>query len=119
MRTSTPPLPAMQAQAPAESGIVRVPRSIGLTAVQILGARCGAVIDNPSDMALLFFIPAGAAWDTDGAELLDADRLVTLPPPRRVSGPGPYWRVCPGGDRWHTDPGALYAAMEDAREAGR
>ncbi|MEU4256244.1 hypothetical protein AB0B42_00805 [Streptomyces fradiae] len=91
-------------------------RSIGLTAVQILGARCGAVIDDPADMALCFFVPAGTAWDVAGTALLD--RPITIPPSRRVTGPGPYWRVCPG-DRWHTDPSALQAAIEDAYEGVR
>ncbi|MFF3350821.1 hypothetical protein [Streptomyces sp. NPDC002779] len=45
---------------------------------------------------------------------LTAGASVTIPPPRRTDGPGPHWRMCPGDDRWLTDPDALRAALGDA-----
>ncbi|TXL91567.1 hypothetical protein [Streptomyces sp. IB2014 016-6] len=93
---------------------IRVPRFLGLTALDILGSRCGAVVDDPTEMALYWLIPAGSGtgWDV-GTTRLDTERL-TIPPRRRTRGPGPHWRMCPGEDRWLTDANALRAALEDA-----
>ncbi|MCL7427705.1 hypothetical protein [Streptomyces sp. YS415] len=86
----------------------------------ILGARCGAVVDDPLSPALYFFVPLGtaAAWDVQNTRALTVGSTLTIPPPRRTDGPGPHWRMCPGGDRWLSDPDALRAALAHAR-AGR
>ncbi|QTD96215.1 hypothetical protein [Streptomyces cyanogenus] len=38
---------------------VRVPRQLGLSAMEILGARTGAVVEDPAQSALYFFLPVG------------------------------------------------------------
>ncbi|MCI3226128.1 hypothetical protein [Streptomyces sp. NP-1717] len=93
---------------------IRVPRFLGLTALDILGSRCGAVVDDPVEMALYWLIPvgAGATWEV-ATTRVDTEHL-TIPVPRRPRGPGPHWRMCPGEDRWLTDADALRAALEDA-----
>jgi hypothetical protein len=88
----------------------------------ILGARCGAVVDDPLSNTLYFFVPRGTAssWNVPGTRALGEGTSVTIPPARRVTTPGPHWRVCPGDDGWLTDARALQAAIEDclaAREA--
>ncbi|WP_329528468.1 hypothetical protein [Streptomyces sp. NBC_01462] len=95
---------------------IRVIRSTGLTVMEILGARCGAVVDDPVTTSLHFFVRVGTAsmWDVDTTRPLGAGSSVTIPPTRRTQGPGPYWRMCPGEDTWLTDAAALKAALEDS-----
>ncbi|MGW0996416.1 hypothetical protein [Streptomyces sp. NPDC002520] len=97
---------------------IRVPRSVGLAAMALLGTRCGAVVEDPITAAgvVYFFTPAGtsAVWNVENTRALGAGATVTIPPPRRTEGPGPHWRMCPGDDGWRTDPDALKAAIEDA-----
>ncbi|MEU5596712.1 hypothetical protein [Streptomyces sp. NPDC020298] len=97
---------------------IRVPRSVGLSAVAILGTRCGAVIEDPLSAAgaVYFFTPVGTAtdWDVENTRALGLGATVTIPPGRRTQGPGPHWRICPGDDGWLTDPEALAAAIADA-----
>ncbi|MFJ5876922.1 hypothetical protein ACIQD1_19640 [Streptomyces sp. NPDC093088] len=92
---------------------VRVPRGIGLLTLEILGARSGAVIED--ERALYRLLPTGAATGCDitGTTVLNAGARVSVPPARRMAGPGPFWRVCPG-DTWLTDADALRTAVEDA-----
>lgn len=92
---------------------IRVPRSVGLAAMAILGARCGAVLEDST--VVYFFAPVGtaASWDVENTRALGGGASVTIPPVRRTVGPGPHWRVCPGEDGWLTDPSALAAAIED------
>jgi hypothetical protein len=96
---------------------IRVPRTIGITAVAILGSRCGAVIDDPLSGVLYFFTPVGTAarWNVAGTRALSTGTAVTIPPVRRTEGHGPHWRICPGDDGWLTDPHALQAALEDSQ----
>lgn len=98
---------------------VRVPRSVGNDAVSILGSLVGAALQDPHEGCMYFFIAPGSAarWeppDVPGARILGPGAHVVFPPPRRTSGPGPYWRVCPADDRLLTDTAALRAALEDA-----
>lgn len=95
---------------------IRVPRSVGLAAMAILGTRCGAVVEDPLSTAVYFFTPVGTAseWEVENTRALGDDSTVTIPPARRVEGPGVYWRMCPGEDGWLTDPQALEAALGDA-----
>ncbi|MFC8898203.1 hypothetical protein [Streptomyces cinereoruber] len=92
---------------------VRVPRGIGLLALEALGARSGAVIED--DRALYWLVPPGSAagWDITNTTVLGTGAKVLVPPARRTAGPGPFWRVCPG-EAWLTDTDALRAAVEDA-----
>ncbi len=112
MRTPNRTVPA-----PATWAAIRVPRSVGLSAIGILGARSGPVLDQ--DGALHWFIsPANVpTWDVPGTRPLDVVGYLALPPSCRVSGPGPHWRVSPGGGVWTTDAAALQAALEDAANA--
>ncbi|MFC8679825.1 hypothetical protein ACFUEN_44995 [Streptomyces griseorubiginosus] len=95
---------------------VRVPRSVGVDAMTILGTRCGAVVEDPLCEAVYYFVPVGTAavWDVPTTRALGAGASVTIPPPRRTDGAGPHWRICPGDGSWLTDPQALQAALEDA-----
>lgn len=92
---------------------VRVPRSIGLITLDILGARSGAVIED--ERALYWLVPLNTAtgWDITNIAILGVGTRVSVPPARRMAGPGPFWRVCPG-ETWLTDADALRAAIEDA-----
>lgn len=95
---------------------VRVPRSVGYDTVRILGVRAGAVLEDPQEACVYFFIETGAAltWNVPGTRVLARGSHVVIPPARRAQGPGPHWRVCPGDDQWITDAAALRAALEDA-----
>lgn len=100
---------------------IRVPRSLGLSAVAILGPRCGAVIDDPKAEALFWFVAPGSAaeWNLDGTVALTSHRhTVAIPPLRLTQGPGPHWLVCPGEEGWLTDVRALEAAIEDCLSHG-
>jgi hypothetical protein len=99
---------------------IQVPRSVGLTALDILGARSGAVLDEPRDTVLLWFIAPGAsaAWDVPNTRAISEGGDVVIPPHRRTQGPGPHWKICPGDDAWLTDVDALRAAIEDALGGG-
>ncbi|RMB87680.1 hypothetical protein [Streptomyces shenzhenensis] len=92
---------------------IRVPRSIGLAAMAVLGTRCGAVVEDRT--VVYYFVPAGTAqaWDMENTRPLGTGASVTIPPARRTEGPGPHWRMCPGEDGWLTQPQALQAALED------
>ncbi|WP_405804516.1 hypothetical protein OG729_04840 [Streptomyces sp. NBC_00210] len=95
---------------------VRVPRSVGLRALEILGTRSGAVIEDPHEPALYWFVQTGAAaaWDLPDTRPLGMTQHVVVPPPHRVQGPGPHWRICPVDGQLITDVQALRAAVEDA-----
>jgi hypothetical protein len=112
MPTPTTALPAV----PDEWDVIRVPRQLGLAAMSILGTRAGAVVEDPVQGALYFFVPLGTAadWDAENTRAMPGGARVPLPPERRTTGPGPHWRMCPGDGGWHTDPAALLAAIEDA-----
>lgn len=74
---------------------IRVPRSLGLAAMSILGSRCGAVVEDRT--VLYYFVPTGTAaqWQDDSSRALGAGVTVTIPPARRTQGPGPHWRITP------------------------
>lgn len=99
---------------------VRVPRQLGLAAMVLLGARCGAVLEYPHKAAVYFFVRRGTAadWAFDGTHAVGEGSTLTIPPGRYTTGPGPHWRVCPGDGDWLTDAGALRAALEDCSLSG-
>jgi hypothetical protein len=84
--------------------------------MEILGTRCGAVVDDPMTTSLYFFVRPGTAavWDVDTTRPLGTGSTLTIPPDRRTQGPGPHWRMCPGEETWLTDADALKAALEDS-----
>ncbi|WP_175439147.1 hypothetical protein [Streptomyces vilmorinianum] len=95
---------------------VRVPRELGLVALEILGSRSGSVVEDPAEAALYWFVQAGSTdvWDIEHARVLSVGHTVAVPPARRTSGPGPRWLVCPGEESFLTDTGALQAALADS-----
>ncbi|MEU0671378.1 hypothetical protein ABZ330_00500 [Streptomyces sp. NPDC006172] len=116
----TTPLPSAAGctlhDAGQEWDAIRVPRSVGLAALGILGQRSGAVVEDSISSAVYFFTPVGTAarWDAENTRALGEGSTVTIPPARRTEGPGVHWRICPGDGRWLTDPQALQAAIADA-----
>jgi hypothetical protein len=119
----TKPLPSAAGCTLQDAGqdwdAIRVPRSVALAALDILGTRAGAVVDD--GVGCYFFVPVGTAgwWDLWTTRALGTGSSITIPPKRRTEGPGPHWRMCPGDDRWLTEPRALRAAIEDACEPRR
>ncbi|MGH4029365.1 hypothetical protein ACQB60_10570 [Actinomycetota bacterium Odt1-20B] len=101
--------------------VVRVPRHIGVRALEVLGTRSGAVIEDPNEPALYWFVPTGAAavWDIPGTRPLGLNQHLVVPPARRVRGPGPHWRICPADGELITDTVALRAAVQDAMATPR
>lgn len=94
---------------------VRVPRKRGLSAMALLGARCGAVLEHPAGHVVYFFVHRGASsrWMVEGTQALSEGTTLAIPPARRTQAPGPRWLVCPGDSDWLTDAAALQAALED------
>ncbi|MFE3687407.1 hypothetical protein ACFXPM_29805 [Streptomyces sp. NPDC059095] len=96
---------------------VRVPRVLGLTALDITGPRSGAAIDDGHGP--YWFLPSGAGhdWDGQSTRLLARGSSLTVPPARRTQGPGPT-----GGSARVTRTGTpslrLCAALEDALDTG-
>ncbi|MEX2974782.1 hypothetical protein [Streptomyces sp. C184] len=95
---------------------VRVPRSVGLRALAILGNRSGAVIEDPREPAVYWFVRVGstAGWDVPDTRPLGVTQHLVVPPPPRVEGPGPHWRICPTDGWLLTDVRVLRAAIEAA-----
>ncbi|MEU4492156.1 hypothetical protein OG729_03915 [Streptomyces sp. NBC_00210] len=95
---------------------VRVPRSIGIHVLEILGHRSGAVIEDPREPAVYWFVRQGstAGWDVPETRPLGMTQHLVVPPPHRVRGPGLHWRICPTGGRLITDVRVLRTALEDA-----
>jgi hypothetical protein len=94
---------------------IRVPLNIGIDALRILGPCSGAVIEDPSESALYWFVPKGSAagWDVPETRPLGMTQHLVVPPPHRVKRPGPHWRICLTDGRLITDVQALRAAVED------
>ncbi|MFK0120721.1 hypothetical protein [Streptomyces sp. NPDC090994] len=92
---------------------IRIPRSVGLSAADVLGARSGAILDDGA--VVYFFVPVGTAstWTDDTTRALGTGSTLVVPPRRRTAGPGPFWRICPSDGGMLTDPGALAAALGD------
>ncbi|GGU69054.1 hypothetical protein [Streptomyces daghestanicus] len=96
---------------------IRVPRSVGLSAVDLLGSRCGAVLYDGRAVVYLLVPTGTTTWSDDTTRALGSGSSLVMPPPRRTAGPGPYWRICPGDGGLLTDPGALAAALVDVSRA--
>lgn len=95
---------------------IRVAEATALRAMEILGSRSGAVIEDPRSRAFYWFVAVGTAatWNLPGTKGLGEHRHVGVPPHGKVTGPGLRWRVTPGDGRLITDSGPLRAAIEDA-----
>ncbi|MEU4152591.1 hypothetical protein [Streptomyces sp. NPDC026659] len=120
----TPRLPATAGASLLDAGhdwdAIRMSRPLSLTVMGILGAHCGAVLEDPltSGGVLYFFTPAGTSrtWDVDGTRSLGLGASVVIPPTLRMEGPGPYWRIRPGPDYWFTAPSLLAFAIVAASD---
>ncbi|MFI0827325.1 hypothetical protein ACH4Q7_23035 [Streptomyces roseolus] len=97
---------------------VRVPRDVGRLALDILGPRSGAVIEDGT--AFYWLLPVGSTdgWDLATTRALPAGTTLAVPLARRTVGPGPHWRICPGDDRLLTPADVLRAAVGDALGRG-
>lgn len=93
---------------------VRVPRSLGARVLVALGSRSGAVIEDPREPALYWFVRTGTAavWDVPDTRPLGLSQHLVVPPPHRMRGPGPHWRICPENGQMLTDAQVLHAAVE-------
>jgi hypothetical protein len=100
-----PAWPPRSAWEPLPVGVswdaVRVPRNVGLTALTILAARSGAVIEDPSGVALYWSIRPGRAsdWDVANTVALSTGSFVVVPPDRRMSGRAHIGASAPGRSR--------------------
>lgn len=94
---------------------IRVPRSVGVNCLEILGHRNAAVVEDPRESALYWFIAAGASagWDVPQTRPLGVTQYLVVPPLHRVAGPGPHWRIGLVEGRLITDVQALRGAVED------
>jgi hypothetical protein len=95
---------------------VRVPEPLARSTLLVLAGASGAVIGNGFVAVLCWLLPPGSAerWRTPGTRALGPGHHLTVPPPGRTRGPGPYWVVHPTDGRWLTDPAALGAALAAA-----
>lgn len=95
---------------------IRVPEQVGVRALEILGGRSGAVIEDPRGRVFYWFVPTGTAaeWSVAGTRALGDHCHVSVPPDRKVAGYGPRWRITPGDGRMLTRSAPLRAAIEDA-----
>ncbi|WP_211231107.1 hypothetical protein [Streptomyces sulphureus] len=95
---------------------IRVPRHIGLRALRILGPCNGAVIEDPREPALYWFLRPGetAGWEVTETRPLGVTQHLVVPPAHRVQGPGPHWHIRPVDGRLITDRDMLRAAVEYA-----
>ncbi|WP_052229731.1 hypothetical protein [Streptomyces sp. CT34] len=94
---------------------IRVPRSIGVRCLDVLGGRSAAVVEDPRESALYWFIAPGASagWDVAHTRPLGTTQYLVVPPLHRAAGPGLHWRIRPVEGRLITDARALRAAVED------
>lgn len=92
---------------------IRAPRSIGARALEFLGSRSGAVIEDPHEPALYWFIAVGkaAAWDLPDTKPLSLTQYLVVPAPHRTQAPGPHWRIPCGERALRTEVDVLRAAL--------
>lgn len=95
---------------------VRIPRSVGVGCLAILGDHSAAVVEDPRESALYWFIGLGesAGWDVARTRPLGVRQYLVVPPLHRVHGPGLHWRIRPVEGRLITDARALRMAVEYA-----
>jgi hypothetical protein len=95
---------------------IRVPRTLGMDVLRILGVRSGAVIEDPCGSALYWFVSKGTAtaWDVPETRPLGVTHHLVVPSRHRVRKPGPHWLICPTDGRLLTDVRDLRTAVEDA-----
>lgn len=94
---------------------IRVPHLPAQHVLARLGEDTGAVIDDPYQAVLYWFLSAGAArdWTVPGTVPLALGQHLVVPPADRLRGPGPHWRVSPTGGRFLTSAHRLRACLRD------
>ncbi|GAA2070530.1 hypothetical protein GCM10009801_21340 [Streptomyces albiaxialis] len=95
---------------------VRVPHAVALTVLDKLGSAPGAILVDPQEQALYFFVPPRATdeWELANVRLLGVATFVVVPPPERIAPPGPYWLAEPGRQPWPlADAEALHAVLAE------
>lgn len=100
---------------------VRVPRYLGLAALDQFPSSPGPVIVDPQSRTLYFFVPKGStdSWSLPQITPLRESQFLVVPPETRISPPGPYWLVEPGpGDHRMpmANPDELYSVLARAVE---
>jgi hypothetical protein len=97
---------------------VRVPRFIGLQALNVIQGQQGAIVMDPRDRAMYFLVPPGttADWSLAQSTALGETNYVVLPADDKEIPPGPFWLVPPRRGRLHTDTGALRIALQTVLE---
>lgn len=122
MPSESPRAPAVQAvdgyqlqAAGYEWDALRVPTTMGVSALAALGMSSGAVIEDPREGALYWFVPPGATagWHLPGTRPLSRTHHLVVPVRSRAMGPGPRWHIRPENGLL-TDPAALRSALEMA-----
>ncbi|WP_326615160.1 hypothetical protein OG949_40450 (plasmid) [Streptomyces scopuliridis] len=92
---------------------VRVPRFIGLQALNRIQGQEGAVIMD-RDRAMYFLVPprTTTGWSIQQSAALGETNYVVLPANEKTTPPGPYWLIPPTRGRLHTETAALHAALQ-------
>ncbi|MFE7761653.1 hypothetical protein [Streptomyces sp. NPDC057438] len=95
---------------------VRVPAALGVLALESLGDETGAVIEDGYGGIMYWLVPPGdaAGRQLPGVQVLGRGSHVAVPPPRRTSGPGLYWRVPLSHDSYWTNAERLRTALAEA-----
>lgn len=98
---------------------VRVPVALGTPALKSLGDGSGAVIKDDFSGIMYWLVPPGDAmdWHLTEVQVLGAGSHVAVPPLRRTSGPGLYWRVPLSQDRYWTNAERLRSALADSHRS--
>lgn len=97
---------------------VRVPKWLAVPALDRVGDRSGAVIEDRWGPVWYWLIPPGSGHDWQhghGIEVLGATCWVVVPPARRTSGAGVRWLLPPASGRaLLTDADVLRVALASA-----
>lgn len=93
---------------------IRIPRRLGVAALNRLPVPHGPVITDPDDRVVYILVPRGTAhrWDAALTQAYGIATYVAVPPEGRDAPPGPYWLVAPADWVPLTDPGHLRSAIE-------
>ncbi|WP_328335752.1 MULTISPECIES: hypothetical protein [unclassified Streptomyces] len=92
---------------------VRVPRFIGLQALNHLVGQEGAIVMDPGNRRVYFLVPPGTtrSWNLPQTTALGETSHVVLPADDKEIPPGPYWLVSPRRGRLCTSTEALHNAL--------
>lgn len=87
-----------------------------LAALEALGSRDFALLDDPWVQVLYWLVPVGTAsgWDVPRTRPLGTTQYLAIPDYGRRHPPGPYWLRVPKPGVWLTDPDLLWSALTAA-----